>query len=294
MKSLRSNPVATSVFILPALLTFSIVITYPLVRTLFMSFYDWDGLLPGTFIGFDNFIRLFKDELFYVSLRNGFIFAIILTVFQLGLGTFLALTLMNNKTFGRNTLRRGFFIPVVLSVTVVCQLWLFLYNPEFGFFNRMFEALGLQYRQDWLSSLGVSSIVAVTFVASWQYMGYQLALIYAGAKSIPDSYYEAAKIDGASTFQTHMKITIPLMAETYKICLIFCINGGLNAFAHMQIMTKGGPGTATYSMTYMMYRSAFKLDEFGYGCAVAVVLVLQCLLITYIVNKYMARERITY
>jgi len=294
MRNYKNNPLATSVFVLPAILTFSLIVTYPLITTLFKSLYEWNGITNGTFIGLDNFTRLFKDELFYTSLRNGFIFALILTVFQLGLGTIMALTILNNKTFGRNTLRRAYFIPVVLSVTVVCQLWVSMYNPEFGLFNKLFSFLGMSYQQDWLSSMGISSIIAVTMVASWQSMGYQMALIYAGAKSIPEHFYEAAKIDGATTFQTHMKITIPLLAETYKICFIFCINAGLNAFSHMQIMTKGGPGTSTYSLTYMMTRSAFRLDEYGYGCAIAVMLVLQCLLVTLIINRFVARERLTY
>lgn len=294
MKTFKHNPTATSLFVLPAILTFSAVVTYPLISTLLKSFYEWDGITEGTFIGFDNFTRLFRDDLFYTSLRNGIIFAVILTVFQLGLGTIMALTIINSKTFGRNALRRAYFIPVVLSVTVVCQLWLSMYNPGYGLFNKLFEFAGLSYRQDWLSSMGVTSIIAVTMVASWQSMGYQMALIYAGAKSIPEHFYEAAKIDGATTLQTHMKITIPLLAETYKICLIFCINAGLNAFAHMQIMTKGGPGTSTYSLTYMMTRSAFRLDEYGYGCAIAVTLVLQCLFVTLLINRFIARERLTY
>jgi len=294
MRNFKHNPTATSLFVLPAILTFSAVVTYPLISTLLKSFYEWDGITEGTFIGFDNFTRLFRDDLFYTSLRNGIIFAVILTVFQLGLGTIMALTIINSKTFGRNALRRAYFIPVVLSVTVVCQLWLSMYNPGYGLFNKLFEFAGLSYRQDWLSSMGVTSIIAVTMVASWQSMGYQMALIYAGAKSIPEHFYEAAKIDGATTLQTHMKITIPLLAETYKICLIFCINAGLNAFAHMQIMTKGGPGTSTYSLTYMMTRSAFRLDEYGYGCAIAVTLVLQCLFVTLLINRFIARERLTY
>lgn len=294
MRSFKHNPTATSLFVLPAIFTFSAIVTYPLISTLWKSFYEWDGITEGTFIGLDNFTKLFRDDLFYTSLRNGIIFAVILTVFQLGLGTVMALTILNSKTFGRNALRRAYFIPVVLSVTVACQLWLSMYNPEYGLINKLFEFAGLSYRQDWLSSMGATSIIAITMVASWQSMGYQMALIYAGAKSIPEHFYEAAKIDGATTLQTHMKITIPLLAETYKICLIFCINAGLNAFAHMQIMTKGGPGTSTYSLTYMMTRSAFRLDEYGYGCAIAVTLVLQCLFVTLLINRFIARERLTY
>jgi raffinose/stachyose/melibiose transport system permease protein len=297
MKSFRSSKVAVFIFVFPALAIFSTIVVYPLARTLFMSFFQWDGLasLSETkFIFLDNFKNLFRDEIFYTSFVNGLIFAVVLTGFQLFFATIFSLTLLEKKLPGRNILRRGYFMPVVLSITVVCQLWLSMYNPTYGLFNKIFEFLGFSYRQEWLSSMGKTSIIAVAMVSSWQYMGYQLALIYAGAKSIPEHYFEAAKIDGATTVQTHIKVTLPLLAETYRICFIFCINAGLNAFAQMQIMTKGGPGTATYSLSYFMYRSAFLLNEYGYGCAIAVVLVAQCLLVTVLLNRYIARERITY
>ncbi len=294
MKSFRTNWKAVIIFTLPAVAVFTIIVIYPLLRTLFMSFYEWDGILPGTFIFIENFKNLMKDEILYTSLFNGFIFAVIQTVFQLSLATFFALMMLKKDLFGKNFLRRSYFIPVVLSVTVVCTLWSSMYNPEFGLFNKIFEVLGLSYRQDWLSSMGKASIIAITITCSWQYMGYQLALIYAAAKSIPEHYFEAAIIDGATALQTHLKVTIPLMAETYKITLLFAFLGGLNAFGHMSIMTKGGPGTATYSLTYFMYRAAFKMDQYGYGCAIAVLLVIQCLLVTMLINRFVARENITY
>ena len=107
-----------------------------------------------------------------------------------------------------------------------------------------------------------------------------------GTKSIPEHYFEAAKIDGATSLQTHLKVTIPLLAETYRITAIFAFVGGLNAFGHISIMTKGGPGTATYTLTYFMYRAAFRLDQYGYGCAVAVLIVLQSIVITLLINTF--------
>ncbi|GGI46631.1 ABC transporter permease [Paenibacillus marchantiophytorum] len=294
MNTLRANYKAVFLFTFPALALFTVIVVYPLIQIFYKSMFEWDGITTGKFLFLDNYKNLMQDSIFFTAIKNGLIFASILTVFQLGLGTVLALALMNKKMVGRNLLRRVYFLPVVLSVAVVCQLWISMYNPMYGLINKLFELLHLSYRQDWLSSPGLSSIIAVTFVSSWQYLGYQFALIYAGAKSIPEQYFEAAKIDGASTFKTHLKVTIPLLAETYKMCLIFALVGGLNAFAHMQIMTKGGPGTATYTLTYLMYRSAFVVNDFGYGCAVAVMLVLECLLVTIVVNRLVARDRISY
>jgi raffinose/stachyose/melibiose transport system permease protein len=119
-------------------------------------------------------------------------------------------------------------------------------------------------------------------------------LLLASAKSVPEQYLEAARIDGAEGWKAHWKITIPLMAETYKYCLVLSVTGGLNAFANMFIMTSGGPGTTTYTLTYLMYRSAFRVGEFGYGSASAAFLVIECLIVTILINRFIARERITY
>lgn len=292
-----NNKRAVFIFMAPAVILFTLVVIYPLLKTLLMSFYDWNGLTAikdTKFIGLANFKKMFRDDIFYVSLVNGGIYAVVLTGFQLILATFFALTMLDKNIFGKKFITKVYFIPVVLSITVVCQLWLSMYNPSYGLFNKLFEMLGIPYTQNWLSSTGKSSIVAIAMVSAWSGMGYQFFLLYTAAKTIPSCYYEAAQIDGASKWKTHLKITIPLMQENYKVSLVFCINAGLNAFATNQIMTNGGPGTSTYSLSFFMYRSAFKLQKYGYGCAAAVFLVLQCLLVTFILNKVMARDQITY
>ncbi|MGO4548847.1 carbohydrate ABC transporter permease [Paenibacillus sp. 2TAB23] len=293
MNKFLGNKTAILLFILPALLLYTVMVFYPIVQTFFRSMYEWDGLSEGTFIWFDNYTRLFQDSLFFTSLKNGLIFAVIITVTQIGIGSILAFAVADAKFKGRKILRISFFIPVVLSITVVCQLWLSIYNGEYGLINKIFEVIGLEYKQDWLTS-SKSAIIAIAFVNAWQYMGYHFALLLAGVKSVPEQYMEAARIDGATKLQAILKINIPMMAETYKFCLVFAITGGLNAFANMYIMTSGGPGTSTYTLTYLMYRSAFRVGEFGYGSAAAAILVIECLIATLIINRLIARERISY
>jgi len=293
MKRFLGNRLAISIFIVPTLLLYTVIVFYPIVQVFFRSLFEWDGLTEGTFIFLDNYTRLFQDHIFYTSLYNGLVFAAILAVLQLGIGTILALTIANASFRGKKILRISFFIPVVLSITVVCQLWLAMYNSEYGLFNKIFEAMGLSYRQDWLTNKN-TAIYAIALVNAWQFMGYQFALLLAGAKSVPEQYLEAARIDGAEGWKAHWKITIPLMSETYKYCLVLAVTGGLNAFASMFIMTGGGPGTTTYTLTYLMYRSAFRVGEFGYGSASAAILVIECLIVTLAINRLIARERITY
>lgn len=282
-----------ALFTLPSILIFSLMVIYPIIQTVQKSFYNWDGLTEPIFSGLDNYKELFSDSLFYQSTINGIIYAIILVVLQVGLATLLALILLNDKMPFRRFFRSAFFLPVVLSVTVVCQLWSSIYNPEFGLLNNIFEFLHIPYAQDWLAD-PKAALIAVAIVNVWQNIGYQFAIIYAGAKSIPSQYREAAMIDGATNFEINVKIILPMLVDTYKTCLIIAITGGLNAFAHMHILTKGGPGTSTYSLTYMTFRSAFTIGEYGYGCAVAVALIIQCIVATFIVRKLLDKEPVSY
>ena len=283
MNKMMGNKKVIALFTLPTLALFTLIVFYPILQTVYRSFFDWNGLTTPIFTGLENYKKLFTDDLFYESMKNGLIFAAILVVFQVGLATIFTMILMNPRVRGKRFFRSAYFIPAVLSVTVVCQLWGALYNPEGGLFNKIFELLGMSYRQNWLSDMKFA-IVAVAFVNVWQYAGYQLCIIYSSAKSIPEEYMEAAKIDGANQLQLNRYILIPLLKDTYKMSFIFAITGGLNAFAHMNILTKGGPGTSTYTLTYMTFRNAFTVGKYGYGCTSAVLLVVQCLVATILIN----------
>lgn len=284
MQKMLGDKKMIAIFTVPALWVFTVIVFYPILQTFQKSFYDWDGLSQAVFSGIENYKELFTDDLFYESLKNGIIFATILVIFQMGLATLLMFALMNNHIPFKRFFRSSFFIPVVLSVTVACQLWSSIYDPEFGLLNNLFRAIGLHYQQNWLSDLNVA-IIAVAFVNVWQFTGYQFTIMYSGAKAIPEDYLEAAKIDGATNMQINFKIILPMLKDTYPMCFVFAITGGFNAFAHMYLLTKGGPGTATYTLTYMTFRSAFQVGKYGYGCASAVILVIQCLLATFIINR---------
>lgn len=280
-------------FVSPACLIFTVMVFYPILCMILKSFTNWDGLNQSDFIGLKNYTALFQDPIFYTAVKNGLIFAGVILVVQISVATVLALSMLDTDLRLKRFLRISYFIPVVLSVTVVCQLWLSLLNADYGMFNKIFEFMGLSYRQNWLSGEN-TAIFAVIASNAWQYMGYHFILLLTAARSVPEQYFEAARIDGCSKWTAHLRITIPLMQESYKFCIVLAVTGGLNAFSNMYIMTKGGPGTATYTLTYLMQRSAFKIGEYGYGCATAVVLLLECLFATMVVNRFVARETVTY
>lgn len=293
MRKYLGNKAMVFALVAPAMILFSVMVLYPLGILLVKSFTEWDGLNPSTFSGIENYIRIFQDPIFYTALRNGAIFALIQVCFQIPVATILAFAVIDSGKLSKNFFRISYFIPAVLSITVVSQLWLSMYNAEYGMINKIFTALGMTYQQNWLGD-GKTAIIAIALVNTWQYTGYQFILLLSAARSIPEHYFEAARLDGCSKAKAHLHITIPLMQETYKYCLIISITGGLNAFASMNIMTGGGPGTSTYTLTYLMYRSAFRLGNYGYGCTAAVMLVVQCMIVSLVINRCVAREQIVY
>lgn len=280
-------------FMGPALLLYGIVFAYPVTQVLFRSFFDWDGLNEPEYVGWDNYRFMLQDPVFWTSLRNGAIFAGLITLYQVGLATIAALVAADAKFRGARILRSAFFIPVVLSTTVVAQLWLSIYNARYGLINASFESLGMPYRQNWLEDPG-TAIYALAATNAWQFMGFHLVLIYAGVKSIPSHYYEAALMEGAGRWRAHRDITLPLLWETFRFSLIIALTGGLRSFTEALVMTRGGPGTATYTLTYMMYTSAFRSGDYGYALAPAVVLIVQCLIVMYAINAVFDRRRIEY
>ncbi len=276
------NKPAIFLFILPALAIFIAFDFIPIVQVFAYSFTKWNGLTTPIFTGLENYKELFQDRVFATSNRNQLIFAIVITVYQMFFATVFAITISDKKMKGRKFLRVAYFIPVILSVTVVCQLWAAILSGD-GLLNKLFETAGSDFSQNWLGDR-YKAIYVIAFVNAWQWMGYQFALIMAGMKSIPADYYEAAQIDGCTNVLAHLKITIPLLAETYKFCLIISITGGIKAFTEMNILTGGGPNKSTYTLTYMMYNAAFKRSEYGYGLAAAAVMVLECMVVMLLIN----------
>ena len=288
MKKYMGNKLAILLFVLPALAIFITFDFIPIIQVFAYSFTDWNGLTMPNFTGLKNYLDLFTDRVFFTSNRNQLIFAIVITVYQMFFATVFAITISDKKMKGRKFLRVAYFIPVILSVTVVCQLWSAILSGQ-GLLNKLFEAAGSDFSQNWLGDR-YKAIYVIAFVNAWQWMGYQFALIVAGIKSIPSDYYEAARIDGCSNVLAHLKITIPLLAETYKFCLIISLTGGIKAFTEMNILTGGGPNKSTFTLTYMMYNAAFKKSDYGYGLAAASVMVIECMLVMLVIN-FIFREK---
>lgn len=289
MKRYLSNKKAILLFVAPAMLLFLVFVFIPIVQVFYYSFFDWDGVNAATFIGIANYKKLLSSNLFSVANLNGFKFGLLITVYQLFFATIFALAVSDRRVPFRKFFRTAYFIPVVLSVTIVCQLWVSIFDADHGLLNTLMARLGIDWKQNWLNGR-YSAIWAIAFVNAWQWMGYQFALIVAGMKSISTDFYEAAELDGCTVLQTHWYMTLPLLKDTYNFCLLVSVTGGIKAFTEIQIMTRGGPGTATNTLAYIMYKQAFITHKYGYGLSAASVLVLECLVVILVLN-FIFRDR---
>ncbi len=275
-------------FAAPAVIIFVVIIVIPLFQTLYYSFFEWNGIRTTAFRGLENYRKMFTSREISTSMINSIVYAIFLVIYQVGLGTAFAFILTQSRLKGKLIFRNLYFIPVLLSVSVVAQLWLQIYNAQYGLINQLMAALGINWSQNWLNQKW-SSLFAVAFVESWKGMGYIMLIIYAGVRNIPEIYNEAASIDGASPFQRFRYITLPLALPVIRVTIVMCLTNGFRAFDTTYLMTGGGPGIYTYNLTIMMYQAMIGKNDYGYGSAIAVLIVVVCVGMMYAINKATAR-----
>jgi raffinose/stachyose/melibiose transport system permease protein len=254
----------------------------------------WDGIGEGKFIGLQNYIDLFinSSEGFGKSIMNSITLAVLSVFVQLPIALILALILASGVK-GEGFYRTVFFIPVIISTVVIGQLWMKVYNPSYGLLNSLLSNIGLEsLTRAWLGETQ-TSLMAAFVPTVWQYIGYHMLLMYAAIKTIPDEIYEAAKIDGASAFKTAIQITIPLIRPIIKVCTTFAVIGSLKVFDLVYILTNGGPVHSSEVPSTLMYNTIFHKYMYGSGSAMAIFIVLECLVFTLIVQKLFKVEERT-
>lgn len=258
-------------FVLPALALYAFIVLVPTVRGSFYAFTDWDGLNPvQQWVGLDNFRAILHDGAARGAIKHTVAIAVAITIIQNALGLLLALG-VNSQIKSRHILRVALFAPAVMTPVVVAFLWQYMYTPT-GAVNRAFGAVGLHgLQQEWLGdpSLALWCIVAVIV---WQFAGYSMVIFLAGLQSIPNEVIEAAAVDGAGHFRRFWYVTRPLIAPALTVNLILSIIGGLKLFDQVWVLTNGGPGTSTETMSTLIYRNAFQFGEFAYSASLALIL----------------------
>lgn len=272
-------------FIMPAILILLIFLFIPIFSSFLFSLTNWNVYIFSDFsklrfIGFENYLMLFKDKVFWQSLLNTLIFSCVGIPLNIIIALFLAVIIDKKYIQNKAIFRAGYFIPVVTTLVAVAVVWKWLYNPEYGLANYLIGLIGID-KQKWLSSptLALPSLIIMSV---WKNFGYNMVIILAGLQTIPASLYEAASVDGADAWQSFWNITLPSLKPTLFFVIIITTIGSLQFFAEPYVMTDGGPLNKTISMVMYMYRQGFKFFKFGYGAAVAYMLFICILLVTII------------
>ncbi len=283
MDKVLGNKKAIVFFLFPALVVFIGLIIIPIIMSTYYSLQEWSGFGEGTFIGLQNYKGLLSDPIFVKAAVNSLILAIASVFIQLPISLLLALTLAKGVKFEKS-LVTIYFVPVIISTVVIGQLWMKIYNPEYGILNILLKAIGLEsFASEWLGD--PKRALAATFIPIiWQYIGYHMLLMYAGIKSISTDIFEAAVIDGSSWWNTSMKITIPMLKPVLNVSVIFAVTGALKVFDLVYVLTGGGPAHASEVIGTYMVSTIFKGNQYGYGSAMAVFVILECFALSILVG----------
>jgi len=273
-------------FLLPAIVLFLVFVVYPIFQSIYYSLFNWKGFGPAVdFVGLENFKNILSDKVFLKALKNGLLIIALSLAFQLPLSLGLAV-LVGRDLPGRVFFRTVFFMPYVLSEVITALMWLFLYNPdpERGFLNAILVLLPGGEAQAWLANTDIV-MLAVFAAITWKYFGFHMLLYLTGLQNIPQEIEEAARMDGANSFQNFFYITLPLLSSTIRTSVYLSVLGSIQQFILVWIMTKGGPVNASETLATYMYRFGFVRFQLGYGSAVAIYMFVLCLTFSLIYQR---------
>lgn len=281
-------------FTLPSLLLFAVFVVYPYAQSMYYSLTKWRGLTPKpTYIGLANFEKLLGDAFFWNALKNNLIYLVSIPAITIIIALYLAFLLTHGKARFRKFYRITFFFPQVMSLVAIGVLWSFIYHPTIGILSSIASLLGAAEPIAWLGNPDVA-LLAVGAVVVWQAVGFYVVLFIAGMESIPESYYEAATIDGATRWHLFWHITLPLLWDTIRTAMVFLAIGATNMFAITQTMTQGGPNRSTDVLSVYVYERAFLSGKFGYATAVAVAMFLLAFALSALTMRVTRRETLEY
>lgn len=277
------------VFVTPIVFLILIFIAYPLIESLKLSFFRWDGLTQEKFIGLQNYIKLFtKDTVFWISVKNTFVFSAVTVSGIVGIG-FLTALVLERRIKGWQFFKVVWFMPVILSQTVVGVLWLKFFDPSAGLVNQILRGVGLDFlTQNWLGNpkLTLFSVAAVTI---WHYSGYAMLFFLVAMEDIPVEVNEAATIDGVTPSERVRYITFPLIRPVFAIVVMLMLIGGLKTFDSIFVLTQGGPGNSTMVLSILLYKSAFFYYDFGYASMIATIMFVLLFLVSMFYQRLFLR-----
>lgn len=285
-----ADAISGYLFILPALLGLFVFLLFPIIESFFISLFDWNISTAPKFIGVSNFKALSTDEIFITALGNTFkwvIFYVPLSIFA----SFLLALAMDMPIRGISFFRAFFYLPVVVPVVVVSLLFTWIYNKDFGILNYILSIFGVK-PVGWLSDPKIA-IYSIAFMCIWKWAGYNMLIFLAALKGIPDTLYEAAQLEGITPLQKLWYIKLPLLMPAIYFVVLTCVIDAFQIFSEVYVMTNGGPGYSTYTVSFFIWKTAFAYTRMGYACSMAVVLFIIIMLVTLIQDKFL-NKRVQY
>ena len=281
----KNDKLTALIFILPAVLGTLIFIVIPVIFSFSLSFVNWDLLSPMSFAGLNNYREVLTDSSFLQVLINTFVFAISTSVFAVIIPLVLA-CILNNKIRGSNFYKTAYFLPFITPMIVIAIVWQWIFDPNIGLLNQLFH-LNIKWLYD-----ARFAMPALITVSVWKLIGYNMIIFLSGLSTINQEFLEAAKIDGANTWQTFKNVTLPLLSPTIFFVIVITTISSFQVFDLIYIMTEGGPDNSTMVMVYSIYKYAFEFFDIGKASAIAYILF--AIIFVLVLAQWKLRKKIVY
>lgn len=289
MNSKRKEIFITLIVILPALAAVFFFYYYFAGWNFYISLTDWKGFTPSyNFAGFKNYIALFNDSLFWISLKNNLILILGFVIGVLLVGLVIAV-LLDQQIKGENLFRTIYLLPFGLSFVVTATLWTWMYSPKMGTINVLLEKFNLDFlKSGWITEPKIV-MYCIIVALIWQFAGYSGIIFLAGIRSIPKSQIAAAKVDGAPAFTLYRRIVFPQLKASFVTAFIIFMCFAIKAFDFIWVMNRGGPGYSSHTLGVTMYKETFMFDQYAYGASYSTVILLLSLVIVVPLLSYVYR-----
>ena len=261
------------------------------VRCLYMGFklsFLKASLTSGKWVGLGNFIKLSRDPLFWISLKNTIMFTIVLVLLGVGIAFFVSLVIFKFGNKVRSLYRAAFYLPVVSAGVVMTMVWLWIFDPAFGLLNYLLSLIGIK-PIFWLAQANTGFLAVVIVVLTWT-IGVKMILYLSALAAVPESIYEAARIDGANSWQMLWHITLPLVAPTTAFLMVTSTIGYSQLWQSIMLLTSGGPAYGTNTLVFRIYQTGFQEFDFGIGASYAVVLFLFLFPVAFYQFRYLNKK----
>jgi multiple sugar transport system permease protein len=283
---MKNNKLLPYLLVSPYLIHLLVFVAFPVFFSIYLTFNKWNIISPMEFIGLGNFIRVFRDGLFFTAIYNTLKFLIVHIPLQIMVALLLA-EILNQKIILRPFFRAAFFLPVVVSGVVVSMLWQQLYGFDTGILNRLLSTFGLG-KIGWLVDPDMA-MVSIAIMATWKNVGLYIILFLVGLQTVPPQYYEAADLEGANHWQKFWYITLPMINPTIFMVVILSTIGGFSLFIEPYIMTGGGPLNSTLSAVLYIYKQAFTNYHMGYSATLGFFFAFIILAVVFIQKRFIEK-----